>query len=295
LARSTLRSSGGVSLDETKLGVEMRAFDPGYGSEPFAALCRDYPGEETYPPDDFRVEWGPVFHRGRLDGTARVLVVGQDPGVHEGVVRRILVGEAGQRAQGLLSRLGIERSYVMVNAFLYSVYGQGGGERHVDDQAIADYRHRWLDALLDGSAVEAVIAFGHLADQAFRHWLDTPAGRSRRLAYAHLTHPTRPEAVSRGDRARYADAMRAMLVNWNKGLDLLFPVVGGADLPVDLAQYGDTLQPEDLTAIPAEDLPAGLPAWMGALDAFASRGGDTPDKKRATIVLTVPRRARPWL
>jgi len=31
------------------------------------------------------------------------------------------VGEAGQRVQGFLSRLGIDRSYVMVNAFLYSV------------------------------------------------------------------------------------------------------------------------------------------------------------------------------
>jgi hypothetical protein len=283
-------------LGETELGVAMRAFDPGYGSEPFATLCRDYPGEETYPPDDFRVEWGPVFHRGRLDGAARVLVVGQDPGVHEGVVRRILVGEAGQRAQGLLSRLGIERSYVMVNAFLYSVYGQGGGERHLADPAIADYRHRWLDALLlDGSSVEAVIAFGHLADHAVRRWFDTPAGQSRHLAYAHLTHPTRPEAVSRGDRSQYADAMRAMLANWNKGLDLLFPAIGGDDVAVDLVPYGDALQPEDLTAIPAEDLPAGLPSWMGALDAFASRSGDTADTKRATIVLTVPRRARPWL
>jgi uncharacterized protein (DUF427 family) len=37
------------------------------------------------------VEWGPVFHRGRLDGTARVLVIGQDPAAHEAVARRIPV------------------------------------------------------------------------------------------------------------------------------------------------------------------------------------------------------------
>jgi hypothetical protein len=278
------------------MGEDMHAFDPGYGAEPFATLCRDYPGDESYPADAFRVEWGPVFHRGRLDGSARLLVVGQDPGVHEGVVRRILVGEAGQRAQGLLSRLGVERSYVMINAFLYGVYGQRGGERHADDEAIVAYRHRWLDALLlDGSAVEAVIGFGHLADRAFRAWLETPAAQARQLAYAHLIHPTRPEALSRGDRSHYSDAMRAMLVNWNNGLETLFPAIGGCDTPVELVPYGDTLRPEDLAAIPEEDLPAGLPAWMGALGAFAARSGDTPEEKRATIVITVPSGGRPWL
>ena len=38
-------------------------------------------------------------------------------------MRRILVGEAGRRVQGLLAKLGITRSYVFVNTFLYSVYG----------------------------------------------------------------------------------------------------------------------------------------------------------------------------
>src|SRR6478609_2370304 len=51
----------------------------GYASEPFASLVAGYPGEDVYPQADFRTEWGPVFHRGRLDGSARVLVLGQDP------------------------------------------------------------------------------------------------------------------------------------------------------------------------------------------------------------------------
>jgi len=51
-----------------------------------------YPGGEAYPPPDFRLEWGPVFHRGRLGGTGRILIVGQDPGPHEAIARRILVG-----------------------------------------------------------------------------------------------------------------------------------------------------------------------------------------------------------
>ena len=68
-------------------------FDPGYFEEPFSTLANDYPGEDIYPPGQFRVEWGPIFHRGRLDGSARVLVIGQDPAQHETVIRRILVGD----------------------------------------------------------------------------------------------------------------------------------------------------------------------------------------------------------
>ena len=115
-----------------------REFDRGYYRQPYRRLVSTFPDESVYPLDSFRVEWGPVFHRGRLDGSARVLIIGQDPATHETIARRILVGEAGQRAQGLLTRLGIERSYVFINTFLYSVYGQSGGTRHIDDPAITD-------------------------------------------------------------------------------------------------------------------------------------------------------------
>ena len=82
-------------------------FDPGYVAEPFLTLCVEYPEANVHPPNQFRLEWGPIFHRGRLDGSARVLVIGQDPAQHESVVRRILVGEAGRRVQGFLAKLGV--------------------------------------------------------------------------------------------------------------------------------------------------------------------------------------------
>ena len=138
----------------------VHTFCTGYFHEPYETLVGDYPGEDVYPPADFRTEWGPIFHRGRLDGTARVLVLGQDPAAHESIARRILVGEAGQRVQGLLARTGVTTSYVMLNTFLYSVYGQGGGQRHADDPAIAAYRNRWLDAVLLDSRVTAVVTLG---------------------------------------------------------------------------------------------------------------------------------------
>jgi hypothetical protein len=270
-------------------------FDPGPVEEPFASLARDYPGADVYPPADFRVEWGPIFHRGRLDGSARVVVLGQDPGQHESFVRRILVGEAGQRVQGFLAKLGVDRSYAMVNTFLYSVYGQGGGERHWDDEAIAAYRHRWLDALLGaGSGVEIVVAFGHLADRAWGRWRQTEVGGASDATYVHLTHPTAPDSSSQGDPAKRAEAMRKMLAEWNQGLDVLHPALQHPDREIPLAHYGEDLVDADLAPIPEDDLPAGLPPWMRSLKTWAKRAGADTETKRATLVVTVPSDERPW-
>lgn len=269
-------------------------FCPGYGSEPFRSLCADYPGPDVYPPADFRVEWGPIFHRGRLDGTARVLVLGQDPAAHESIARRILVGEAGQRIQGFLAKLGIESSYVMVNTYLYSVYGQGGGERHKADAAIAAYRHRWLDALIIGSAVEAVVALGGLAADAVGRWLATPAGAAAAVAHAAITHPTYPESASASGTITKADATARMLANWNQALPVLHAAIAHPDVARPLVPYGTELAPTDVAPIPEADLPAGIPAWMRSLTAWAARTGTTPEDKRATIQVVVPPEGRVW-
>ena len=270
-------------------------FDPGYIRKPFTALVAGYPGADVYPPKDFRIEWGPIFHRGRLDGSARVLVMGQDPGSHEAIVRRILVGEAGQRVQGFLAKLGIDRSYVMINAFLYSVYGQGGGQRHKDDPAIAEYRNRWLDALLVGRQVEAVVTLGGLADFAYRAWLATEARQGVEVAYRHITHPTYPESASAAGQKTKAQAMKEMLAGWNDALEELRPAIRHPDASLDLGPYGEALDKKtDLAPIPERDLPAGLPAWMRSLDAWALRRGEDAEGKRATLVVTVPRKQRPW-
>lgn len=268
-------------------------FDPGYVCEPFISLCETYPGPDIYPPDDFRVEWGPIFHRGRLDGTARVLVLGQDPGQHENMARRILVGEAGQRVQGFLRKLGITESHVMLNAFLYSVYGLGGSS-HLDDAPIVDYRNRWLNALLLGTGVEAVVAFGRYAEDAFGRWKDTELGQQREVAFQHVTHPTYPESASASGFKTRAEAMVEMLAGWNEAVEALRPAVLHPDVEPDLTPYGTDLTEADRAPIPDRDLPPGVPVWMRSLEAWAQRRGDTADEKRATIVVTVPSVHRMW-
>jgi len=270
-----------------------REFDPGYQRRPYRQLVADYPDETVYPADAFRVEWGPIFHRGRLDGTARLLVVGQDPAAHEAIARRILVGEAGQRIQGFLTRLGLNRSYVFINTFLYSVFGQGGGEKHIDDDPIAQYRNRWLDAITRDQPIEAILSLGHLADSAVRMWQATPTGAASTAVYANVIHPTFPDSASRSGKITKAEAFARLCASWNDALQKLHPVIT-ADEPAPLVLYGTTLAKTDLTTIPARDLPAGLPVWMSALDAWAARTGPSAQLKRATITVTVPRGARAW-
>src|SRR5437016_900326 len=197
------------------------AFDPGYFAEPFRTLCRDYPGPEAYDPTDFRVEWGPIFHRGRLDGSARLLVIGQDPAQHETIARRALVGTAGRRVQGFMAKIGITSSYVLLNTFLYSVYGQGGGERHKNDPGILAYRNAWFKAVLGLGGIEAVVALGSLADKAWTAWLQTPDGSaSASLPYQHVQHPTWPESSAHNAAERKANT-KTMLTRWNQALAYL--------------------------------------------------------------------------
>src|SRR5687768_6038487 len=148
-------------------------FDPGYTREPFLGLCADYPVEDVYPLGQFRVEWGPIFHRGRLDGSARVLVIGQDPAQHETIIRRVLVGEAGRRVQGFLAKLGIVESYVIVNTYLYSVFGSVSSATR-KGAGLVGYRNKWFAALLASGNIEGVVAFGTAANEAWSLWKATP-------------------------------------------------------------------------------------------------------------------------
>src|SRR3712207_402801 len=97
----------------------MAEFDPG----PPPAIGEHLDALPSYAAqrDLFWYDWGPVFHRGRLDRTARLLCVASDPGPTERIACRTLVGDAGQRVQGFLTKLGLTRSYLLVNAFAYAL------------------------------------------------------------------------------------------------------------------------------------------------------------------------------
>jgi uracil-DNA glycosylase len=96
---------------------------PAFDRGPSADLA-DHLAAVPDPPvkGDFWFNWGPIFYRGRLDGSARVLCVASDPGPTERIAGRTLVGNAGQRVQGFLDKLGLTESYLCVNAWAYALH-----------------------------------------------------------------------------------------------------------------------------------------------------------------------------
>lgn len=259
-------------------------YDTGYGAEPFRTLVNEHPDETVYPQAKFRTEWGPMFHRGRLDGTARIVLIGQDPAQHENILRRVLVGEAGQRVQGFLYKLGIDRSYVIINAFLYSVYGSGSSALE-NKAGLINYRNRWLDALMKPQ-VQAVVTFGGSAKTAWDKWKATSNGATFNRTVVALKHPTYPESGGLTPTQR-----AAMLAEWTAGITTLRSVVT-PDTNRPLVAYGGNFTPADRQLIPEFDLPAGTPPFMRVQQNWAFReganGATTAAAKRRTIRVTIP-------
>lgn len=203
---------------------------------------------EGHPSGRFRTGFGPVYYRGRLNGKARVLVVGQDPSTDELLAQRNLVGASGQRVQRLLNKLGITGSYVMFNTFLFGIKGQMDATMKAAavEPPILGYRNQLFDRAAAQCPLQAIISFGNGADLAVQSW----TGRPTALPWFQLHHPSADETI--------------VLPNWNANLASLHAAITAdkASL-VDLAPYGAAFGPGDVAAIPREDLSFGLPYWHG--------------------------------
>ena len=226
-------------------------YDPGPPSEWENRFSKAPLAHYQQFPEEFRLDFGPVYYRGRLDGTARVIVVGQDPSVNEILAHRVFVGSSGQRLQGFLGKLGVTRSYLMINTFLYSINGQFTGKvkQLSAEDPILSYRNECLSALLDSNPVEAVIAVGLGAQDAVQRW----PGHAQ-VPVVNITHPSARDA-------------QALLANWNQGLQALRPIVHADDgAAVDNLDYGNAFTDADHNPIPRFDLPFGIPDWHGIGD-----------------------------
>src|SRR3954462_3680895 len=134
-------------------------YDPG----PPAGLAQHFADLPSYASkrDCFWYDWGPVFYRGRLDGSARFLGIASDPGPTERIAARTLVGDAGQRVQGFLTKLGLTRSYVLVNAYAYALLPTKAPAARGLLEAPA--HPQWPNAFyaaVPGPPLEAIVAFG---------------------------------------------------------------------------------------------------------------------------------------
>jgi 5-methylthioadenosine/S-adenosylhomocysteine deaminase len=225
--------------------VEFDAGPPRKIAEIFARL----PDYESYK-EHFWYDWGPIFYRGRLDGSARVLCIASDPGPTERVAMRTLVGDAGQRVQGFLAKIGLTHSYVCLNAFVYALHPSSfwEGREILRDPEHLTWRNELFDVVkgADPTNLQAIVAFGLQAQEAVELW----EGKGN-LPVFEVPHP------SSRDPRKLLDAWREAVVGLR---DIVTP-----DPETDPAppNYGSLLREEDYSRVPHRDLPFGVPDWFG--------------------------------
>ena len=226
-------------------------FDPGPGPE-LAEVFAAVPAPAD--PSAFWFDWGPVFYRGRLDGTARVLCIASDPGATERIAGRTLVGNAGQRVQGFLAKLGLTRSYLCLNAFAYALHPSHSAHagRMLAEPAPLAWRNRLYD-LAARAPLEAIVAFGVNARDAVALWTSRP-----QVPLVEIPHPTSHDA-------------QRLLAEWAAAVERLRTIVTpDPDGATSAANYGRTFSEADYAPIPRFDLPFGAPRFLGD-DAWARR------------------------
>jgi len=165
----------------------------------------------------------------------------------ERVAGRSLVGNAGQRVQGLLAKLGLTRSYLCVNAWAYAVHpSRASAERA---RLAEPAQLKWRNALYDtatGPSLQAIIAFGAMAQEAASLWSGRPSAELR-----EVPHP------SSRDERKLLDAWRAAVT------DLRGVVTPDSDGDNAGPNYGASFAEADYAPIPQRDLPFGAPAFLG--------------------------------
>jgi hypothetical protein len=198
--------------------------------------------------DLFWYDWGPVLSRGRLDGSARLLGLASDPGPTEQVACRTLVGDAGQRVQGFLAKLGLTSSYVLVNAHPYAMHPSDGaaGMALLAQDPFKTWRNALLD-LITGPPLQAIVAFGAQAHEAVDLWSTRPAG----VLPLKVLHPS-----SHDDPATAPDYAAAI----TQPRVIVTSVPDGTTTGPN---YGATITESDYAPIPRADLGFGAPAFLG--------------------------------
>lgn len=139
-------------------------------------------GKAVVGREAFRWHFGPIFYRGRLqDGAVKVLVIGQEGAQDESLAHRAFMGGTGSRLQHLLVHLGITRSYLFLNTFVYPIFGQYTDElrRLAQDPAspIVGHRHRIFDYVVARNDLRLVIAVGTAAKESVVTWVRSHGGQ----------------------------------------------------------------------------------------------------------------------
>jgi uracil-DNA glycosylase len=239
----------------------MVEFDPG----PPAEVAEHFDRVPSYAShrDLFWYDWGPVFYRGRLDGSARLLCIASDPGPTERIAGRTLVGDAGQRVQGFLSKLGLTRSYTCVNAYAYALLPSCSMSAIpiLSETEQLSWRNE-LFSMIIGAELQSIVTFGLQARIAIEQWTTVPA-----VMIKKVPHPSSRAALK-------------LITEWRSAVaDLRTVITPDPDGDNSGLNYGERFSESDYAPIPRGDLPFGVPSWLGD----DARGRQSRPKRRNTV------------
>ncbi len=237
--------------------------------------------------EQFRWQFGPMFYRGRLtDGDVKVLVIGQEGAQDESLAHRSFVGGTGARLQHVVNHLGITRSYLFLNSFVYPIFGQYTaalrGLAQDPDSPIVQHRHRLYDEVVARNDLRLVIAVGTAAKESVATWIRsrggstpggtedlttfTPAGvLGPRTKAIGVLHPG--GAAAGGATAIVADFKKklAVIEGWAADDPAWLPVdLDGTRLPASAYKYKSD-------PIPFRDLPFATSWRLGSASTSSNR------------------------
>jgi hypothetical protein len=262
----------------------------------------------------FWYHFGPVFYRGRLDGTARVMVIASDPGPEECLpfVRHPMVGDAGQRVQGFLAKLGLDKSYVLVNAYAYAMrpswveknFGKAIitedfslvdppielTDEQLDEVAkITKWRNEFFTKVARAGQLQAIVPMGGNAWPAYRSWMASLSSKDplRKIPVVRVGHPSAVDRDPGSARPDYA------LQEYQKAVTRLRTIVTPDVTPT--RNYGAYLTENDYARVPRRDLPKEAPLAVGNGTGTRQTTGENNNARRPspddfkTLVWTDPK------
>src|SRR5262245_65944647 len=109
------------------------------------------------------------------------------------------------RAQVFLAKLCITTSYVFINTYLYSVWGSVKAATR-KSPLLVGYRNQWIDAIMDGGKVEAVVTLGTAGAEAWGFWKTKTRGMASTVASVENNNAKEPESTSKNDETKDAIA-----------------------------------------------------------------------------------------
>lgn len=153
--------------------------------------------------EKFRWKVGPMWYRGRLTPeSVKIFVIGQEGAQDENVSNRTFTGSTGTKMQNFINYFGVNKSYLFMNTFSYTITGQYGErveegdtelvkkEKKVRSETlywlaqdpnslIVQHRHRMFDYMKDQNknTLRLVIGVGSAGQDSLITWIKSHGGK----------------------------------------------------------------------------------------------------------------------